>query len=397
MPRAGARRTEVIELLGDGVGIQAVLKVHKFGPEDESVPLAYIQASLHADEIPGILVNHHLIKMLDVASKAGWMTQRVHIVPYANPMGMHQTVLNYKMGRFNLATGTNFNRAFADVTDAVLAKGLVARLREGEEAETEAYNTKMIRAALAEEYAALMNQSDVSSEAHFKLQLLSRASQADVVLDLHCDCNAQLHMYTHSNLWPQMKDLACELQASPTMLAIVSGGVCFEEACSNPFYVIGKKAGEKKVKMACHSVTVELRGQVDVTDDYATKDAAAIFRFLQRRGYISSTGADGTAADQEAAEAMVVEKGLLPSSSAAAEAAPLPPLLQDATDLSCTDLITATAAGVIAWKVKVGDWVTKGQLLAEIVDLEVSVGGTVWCGAVQCNCLLFNVSVLCEV
>jgi len=356
--------------MSDNVGMQANWKVHKYGPDDENVPMCYIQASLHADEIPGILVNHHLLKMLDIASKAGWITQRVHIVPYANPIGLYQTVLNYKLGRFNLATGTNFNRSFADVTDTVLAKGLVARLKAGESAEVEAFNTKVIRSALAEEYAALMNKADVSSEAHFKLQLLSRASQADVVLDLHCDCNANLHLYTHTDLWPQMKDLSCELQANPTMLAIVSGGVCFEEACSNPFYVIRKRATGKRVAMACEAATVELRGEGDVSDEFAMKDARAIFRFLQRRGYINSTGADGSSADIAAAEAMVRERDLLPSADAAA--APLPPLLKEATDLSCTDLIAAEAAGVIAWKAKRGDWVTKGQLLAEIVSIEVS-------------------------
>ena len=28
---------------------------------------AYLQASLHADELPGLLLNHHLIKLLDEA------------------------------------------------------------------------------------------------------------------------------------------------------------------------------------------------------------------------------------------------------------------------------------------------------------------------------------------
>jgi len=129
--------------------------------------------------------------------------------------------------------------------------------------------------------------------------------------------------------------------------------------------------------MACEAATVELRGEVDVSDEYAAKDARAIFRFLQRRGYINSTGADGAQADIDAAEAMVRDKGLLPSAGVDAAAVPPPPLLKEATDLSCTDLIAAEAAGVIAWKAKVGDWVTKGQLLAEIVNLEVRVEGRV--------------------
>jgi predicted deacylase len=125
--RAGPRRTEKVNLLTDSVGMQPFLKIHKYGPEDESVPLAYIQGSLHADELPGIMVNHHLLKMLDVASRAGWMAKRVHIVPYANPFGLYQTILGNKQGRFNIATGTNFNRSFDDVTEKLLAKGILKK------------------------------------------------------------------------------------------------------------------------------------------------------------------------------------------------------------------------------------------------------------------------------
>jgi hypothetical protein len=34
-----------------------------------------------------------------------------------------------------------------------------------------------------------------------KQALYLRAAGADVVLDLHCDSSAVLHMYTHDRLW----------------------------------------------------------------------------------------------------------------------------------------------------------------------------------------------------
>ena len=48
---------------------------------------AYIQASLHADELPGMILAHHLIKMLDSADKLGLISKEIIIVPFANPIG----------------------------------------------------------------------------------------------------------------------------------------------------------------------------------------------------------------------------------------------------------------------------------------------------------------------
>jgi predicted deacylase len=95
--------------------------------------------------------------------------------------------------------------------------------------------------------------------------------------------------------------------------------------------------------MACEAATIELRGEIQVYDDLAQKDAAALFRFFQRRGYIA------------------VESGLTLSS--------LPALLRDATPLTAVEMVEAPIAGVIAWKVDIGDTVSAGDVLGEIVDV----------------------------
>lgn len=53
----------------------------------------YIQATLHADEIPGLLVAHHLIKLLDAAERNNEIQQKITIVPFANPIGLSQQIL----------------------------------------------------------------------------------------------------------------------------------------------------------------------------------------------------------------------------------------------------------------------------------------------------------------
>jgi len=42
------------------------------------------------------------------------------------------------------------------------------------------------------------------------------------------------------------------------------------------------------VPLACSRPRVELRGQADVNDECAAADAAALLRFLQRRGVIAA-------------------------------------------------------------------------------------------------------------
>src|SRR3546814_3973622 len=46
------------------LGTERHLTVHAYGDPD-ATPKAYLQAGLHADELPGPLVLHHLIRRLD--------------------------------------------------------------------------------------------------------------------------------------------------------------------------------------------------------------------------------------------------------------------------------------------------------------------------------------------
>ena len=75
---------------------------------------AYLQASLHADELPGMLVMHHLIALLDRAEAAGRMRGEVVLVPVANPIGLSQQLLHGGIGRFEAGSGENFNRGYPD-------------------------------------------------------------------------------------------------------------------------------------------------------------------------------------------------------------------------------------------------------------------------------------------
>lgn len=329
------RISEKIHLPINGIGARHFLTIHKYQPTiGVSLEKAYIQATLHADEIPGLLVSHHLIRMLDDAEKKGNICKEIIIVPYANPIGLSQNLLGSHLGRFSLETGVNFNRDWVDVTKNV-ASAVDGKLLKDDPQ----HNVNIIRNAMVEETEKIGSKS---LDKFLKQALYKIACTADVVLDLHCDTDAVMHMYTHTRLWPELSDLAAELGSECHLLAPWAGGNPFDESMSCPWADLADQFKDFPIPMACQSATVELRGELDVNDEYARTDAHAIYRFLQRRGYISGD--------------------ITPSS--------LPPLIRPAAPLSGVDMIEASKAGVVCWRVKAGDLVEAGDILGEIVDIE---------------------------
>src|SRR5215472_15596053 len=92
-----------------GFGTTRGLSAWRYG-KPGARPKAYLQAAIHADEIPGMLVMHHLLPLLDAAAAAGEIAGELIVVPVANPIGLSQSINGTHLGRFDLAGGGNFNR-----------------------------------------------------------------------------------------------------------------------------------------------------------------------------------------------------------------------------------------------------------------------------------------------
>ena len=71
--------TESFELAGATPGLQARLRVLRFGTPGAG-PKAYIQAALHADETPALLVAQHLRERLLALEAAGRLRGEVVLV-----------------------------------------------------------------------------------------------------------------------------------------------------------------------------------------------------------------------------------------------------------------------------------------------------------------------------
>ena len=318
-------------------GTSRELCVYRFG-QLGARPKAYIQAALHADELPGILVAHELRKLLSKAEEAGELIGEVVLVPAANPIGLSQDLLGVHHGRFALADGQNFNRGFADLTKGLkLASGQISVPPETQDTAETLDQSGPLRRALRAAAEAGAHKS-VSESSALKAQLLALAIDADIVLDLHCDGEAVMHLYTLPSLAARVEPLARLLRADVCLTAQESGEGPFDEACSRPWAVAAAAMPDAKFAAACLAATVELRGEHDVFPTLATDDAFAIFEFLKIEGIVGGP------------------------------APVLPSHVCHQLPLAATEPLIAPISGVVVYQAAIGEHIGAGDIVAQLID-----------------------------
>ncbi len=326
-------------LISPAIGTQRTLVSQHFGVAGAR-PKVVLQASLHADELPGMLVLHHLRGLLQAAEAQGRIAGEVVLVPMANPIGLNQTVLHSQLGRFELASADNFNRSYPPFADWLMEDGhAVAPLLTADPAA----NVATIRAAM---HAALDRHAPVTELDSLRHTLMHLACDADVALDLHCDFEAAMHLYTEPPCADKLLPLAALLGARAVLLAEGSGGRCYDEALSGVWWQLRQKLsvteGQAFVDshpfpQGCASTTVELRGQTDVRHDLAQADAAALLAYL--------TLLDAVA-------------GPVPD---------VPALPCQPTPLAGTQVLMAPHSGVLTYLKTPGDDIAVGDVVAEVI------------------------------
>ena len=320
-------------LLSNSLGSQKTLTSFHYGTPGAR-PKVYIQASLHAEELPGMLAAHHLRALLDAAEAAGTLQGEIILVPVANPIGLAQRVDHKPMGRFDLDTSENFNRHypdFAKLIDPTVLDTLGTN---------SATNVALVRKAIGN---YLLNWQPKTELASLRRQLLTLAHDADYALDLHCDCEGVVHFYTEEACWPQMEALAQLVGSRATLLAKSTGGASFDECLSSVWWqlseTMAQKGQTKPLPQSCHSTTIELRGELDLSHEFAQSDAQAIYAFLQLQQVIACDNPPQ-----------------------------VPAPLCDATPLAGSETITAPAPGVVVFAAHPGQVMARGDLVAEVID-----------------------------
>ena len=309
-------------------GTHRAVTVLRFGVPGAR-PKAYLQAGLHADEFPGMLALRALAKRLEELEAQGQIIGEVVVLPLANPIGFAQQVSGFLLGRYDLSSLGNFNSDYPDLAAEIQA-AIVPHLGADPMA-----NVAMIRAAMGASLARMTPHREVDALRHL---LLTLAHDADIMLDLHADNQAVPHLYLGTPLWPDAADLAADMGAKAVLLAEVSGGHPFDEACGGPWWGLAARNPAHPIPPSCLAATLELGCNDDVNEADAQATAAALLRFLQRRGVIAGP----------------------PS--------PVPDLACAATNLDAMQQVTAPMGGLVAYVAPLGAQVRAGEVVARVID-----------------------------
>ncbi len=316
-------------------GLTREITIWHFQPKhmDEKTPKIYLQASLHADEIPPMVVVDHLKKMLLTAESEGKLNAHFVVVPQANPIGGAQFLAGYHSGRFEQNSQSNFNREFFDFMPAI-KKEIEGKLTN--EADK---NKKIIRQAMK---SLLDKEEPLSELTNLRKTLMLESFDADVALDLHCDFTGLLHIYTGTQIFEEIKPLAQFMQSHAQMVADASGGNPYDEAITKTWWELRREFPNHPIPHGTIGATIELRGLADVSDELAHIDATNLYQYFIHAGFIAGTK---------------------PA---------VPKLIREATPLEGTDFIKVKNGGVLIYKKNIGDWIKKGEIIAEILNPQTS-------------------------
>ncbi|RWB06297.1 succinylglutamate desuccinylase/aspartoacylase family protein [Mesorhizobium sp.] len=311
-------------IAGDSEGHSYEFPVFRFEGTDKAAPSAYLQAALHAGELPGVVAIDALMPMLEKAEAEGRIKGSITVVPQANPIGRAQYHFGEHQGRFHLGTRTNFNRGFP----------LLA----------------------APDVELLPDTTLGTADQRLKTRLLQLSIGHDIVLDLHCDDEGLAYLYVHASLWPAMADCAAAMGVDAVILWDEDTDGTFEGASITPYLNLPAEVARFDRRVA---TTVEYRGILDVDGALAGADAEGLYRLLVARG-------------------VVQDQALSTPGSFTGLVAPLENI----------DMMPAPRAGAVLYKVKPGDRVAEGALLATIVHAPGEAGGRTQLFAPQAGIIL---------
>lgn len=309
------------------LGTARQLSVFRFGSGGRKV---YIQASLHADELPGMRTAWELKQRLTELERQGRLQGVIELVPVANPIGLDQQVQGSHLGRFELGSGKNFNRAFVELSGPV---GDLISKQLGTDA---AVNIALIRRTMVQVLDELPAPGSQLQALH--RLLLRHACDADITLDLHCDFEAAIHLYALPQHWPKWQSLAARLKAGVALLCEDSGGSSFDESCSSPWLRLARDFPQAAIPPANLAATLELGSMGDTRVEQARANCEAILGFLAEQGLISG---QWPAAPDQCCEGMPFEG---------------------------TQYLFAPHPGVVSFLRDAGEWVERGDALFEVVD-----------------------------
>ena len=321
-----------IAIPSDTPGLTCSLQYYRFGDRTKGAKI-FMQAGLHADEQPGMLILHHLLPMLEKAEQEGRLNAEFIVMPMVNPLGMAHLQFHTHRGRYHPQTGVNYNRNWRDLDAALFAHSgdLTDQLGQDPDA-----NKALILSHL---HAWYDNFKPVTALDHLRHAVTKEAMDADMVLDLHCDDEALNHIFIAPQLMPEFQDLSDWVGAAATLTEEDSGGGSFDEVWPGLWIKLARRYPDAAWPAFPLGATLEYRGQHDVDDKINKTDADNLYGFFAQRGLIT---------DQVQS----------------------PPSAPMATPLNAMETLRVNQHGLIAYRVDLGANVKKGDVIADLIDLD---------------------------
>jgi predicted deacylase len=303
-------------------------------------PLAYLQANVHGAELQGNAALLALFEVLENETPRGSLV----LVPRVNPIAANQQVGDYVSGVYDFHTGANFNRGYLYLTgpsrssssacyvdvDAFAAVNRTSPI--GEIKSTFRLALKTALTAVREEGRAW----GIDSRVEFALAIQELAIEADVVMDLHTGDRAPRYLYA-----PQGVRAAIRAFGLPFVIEVPARfGGALDEASFMPWQDLSDaflRAGRSDVPRLVDGFTVELGPMNSFSLAEGRRDARRLVSALRYYGVL-----DGD--PDEPAEKIV------------------------SCDLGDYRSIAAPEAGLLDLAVAPGSPVSRGDLLARIVD-----------------------------
>jgi hypothetical protein len=173
-----------------------------------------------------------------------------------------------------------------------------------------------------------------------RVETMKLSIDADIVLDLHCDMEAVLHLFTAApDLGGSAEELAADIGAAATLYNEPFAEALTVSGVNGALWPrLAARFPDAAIPQACFSSTVELRSQHQVTDELGAADAANLFRYLVRRRAV------------------------------AGRAGPLPRLKSAPTPIAGMDVGYCPVRGFIVYRLAAGAKLKKGDVVCEIID-----------------------------
>ena len=144
-------------------------------------------------------------------------------------------------------------------------------------------NVALVRKAIHEEWMLLPEHTELQG---MKKNLLALSMGADDVIALHCSGEANMHAYVAQEFEGHFKPLLALLGAKVGLSELETGAASFDETNVSVWREL-KSHYAHLIPWGSRSLTVELRGENDISNDFAQQDAQALFDYLILRGVLA--------------------------------------------------------------------------------------------------------------